>query len=405
MGNISRQCVILAGGMGTRLGAFVETLPKPMLPVSGRPFLEHPVRTVHRFGFDSLLLLTGYRGAVIAEHFDPKGQLAAELGMTFSTLIEEVPLGTGVALRQPAPMLRESFLLVNGDSYFDFNLLDLAARGVAAEAGTAHIALRETRDTTRYGVVEVEGGRIRGFRERPQGGGPGLINGGVYWLNPGIVDEIPSGACSLEKDVFPRLAKKGRLFGTPYAGYFIDIGIREDYRRAEETLVSALRRPAIFFDRDKVLNEDTGYINRPNQFRWIPGAREAVRRCNDGGYYVFVVTNQAGVARGLYDEMAVQDLHRWMNQELRVHGAHIDAFRYCPHHPEGSVSAYAVPCLCRKPLPGMIVNLLDAWPVMSEKSLLIGGKLSDLEAAQAAGIRAHLFSGGNIEEFVQTVLP
>ena len=91
-------------------------------------------------------------------------------------------------------------------------------------------------------------------------------------------------------------------------------------------------RPAIFFDRDGVLNRDVGYPHRPNQIEWSPGVFEAVRRANQAGWLVFVVTNQSGVARGLYDEAAVEQLHAWMDGEFAAHGARIDAWSYCPHH-------------------------------------------------------------------------
>ena len=101
-----------------------------------------------------------------------------------------------------------------------------------------------------------------------------------------------------------------------------------------------MKRPAAFLDRDGVLNEDTGYVHHPDQVRWVAGAREAVRWLNDAGYLVFIVTNQAGVARGLYSEEHIIDLHGWMSTELRRHGAHIDCFEYCPYHPEGVVERY-----------------------------------------------------------------
>ena len=159
-------------------------------------------------------------------------------------------------------------------------------------------------------------------------------------------------------------------------------------------------RPAVFLDRDGVLNHDDNYVGSPDRFRWIDGAKDAVRLLNDRGYYVFVEPNQAGVARGHYDEESVGTLHQWIGEELRSEGAAIDDWRYCPFHPEGSVERYRSKHPWRKPEPGMILDLMESWPVDREYSILIGDKESDCEAARAAGVRSYLFTGGNLRDFV-----
>jgi D-glycero-D-manno-heptose 1,7-bisphosphate phosphatase len=159
-------------------------------------------------------------------------------------------------------------------------------------------------------------------------------------------------------------------------------------------------RPAVFLDRDGTLNDDTGYVHRVADFHWLPGAVNAVRALNGAGYYVFVVTNQSGVARGLYDEAAIRSLHDWMNGELRAAGARIDDFRYCPHHPEAGVAAYRAACACRKPAAGMLLDLMAAWPVIREGSIMIGDRESDAEAGKAAGIASAIVPPGGLESFV-----
>jgi D-glycero-D-manno-heptose 1,7-bisphosphate phosphatase len=161
-------------------------------------------------------------------------------------------------------------------------------------------------------------------------------------------------------------------------------------------------RPALFLDRDGVLNEDRGYVHRWEDFRWIPGAREAVAAFNRAGWLVIVVTNQSGVGRGYYTEDAMQALHARMDAELAALGARIDAWYFCPMHPDAQLERYRHPDPPnRKPNPGMILQALQDWPIDARASLLIGDKPSDLEAALRAGIRGVLFTGGDLMVFLE----
>jgi D-glycero-D-manno-heptose 1,7-bisphosphate phosphatase len=161
-------------------------------------------------------------------------------------------------------------------------------------------------------------------------------------------------------------------------------------------------RPALFLDRDGVLNEDHGYVYRWEDFRWIPGAREAVAAFNRAGWLVIVVTNQSGIGRGFYTEDDMQALHARMAQDLAAADAHVDAIYYAPHHPQAPLEAYRHPDPPdRKPNPGMILRALADWPIDKAASLLIGDKPSDLEAALRAGIRGVLFQGGDLAQFLR----
>jgi D-glycero-D-manno-heptose 1,7-bisphosphate phosphatase len=164
-----------------------------------------------------------------------------------------------------------------------------------------------------------------------------------------------------------------------------------------------MRRPAAFLDRDGVIHEDRGYVIDPRDIHWMPGAIDAIRYLNEAGYYVFVVTNQSGIARGLYSEGDVVALFDFLRSEMAAQGARFDDYRYCPYHPEGTVARYRLESDWRKPAPGMLIDLMKHWPVDIAGSFLVGDRDSDIAAATAAGLPGHLYAGGDLLEFVRRI--
>lgn len=229
---MGRQAVILAGGRGRRLGALTDRVPKPLLPVDGRPFVEHLVRQLARHGFDDVVLLEGYRAGQIREALGD----GVALGVRLTHVVEDRPLGTGGALAAAAPALAERFLLVNGDTYFDFDLRAFV-EAATPEPWLIRLALCWVPDTARFGAVDCVGPKVSRFAEKADSTGPGWINAGYYWACRSVIDEIPAPPASLEHDVLPGLAARGLVGGLAFVGSFVDIGTPQGLAEAEGTLV------------------------------------------------------------------------------------------------------------------------------------------------------------------------
>ena len=428
-----RQCAVLVGGLGSRLGALTKATPKPLLPIGDRPFLAWLMREFVRFGVEEFVLLTGYLSAQVDGQVEA---LAAMLPRAARVVISREPerAGTGGAVYHARDRLAQRFLLCNGDSLFDCNVARLLADAAGDGPEVAgRIVLRRIEDASRYGLVELEGDRVVAFHARPpapaagrsiagvrtgdgraaeggtSAGTPsvptgGLINAGIYAYDRRLLDELTP-SCSLEHDIMPRLAARGALRGTVAEGYFRDIGIPEDLARAQQEMPLVLRRRALFLDRDGVINVDHGYVGTREKFEWMPGAREAIRAATEAGWHVFVVTNQSGIARGHYTEADMHGLHAWMTDEVRRAGGTLDDLRFCPFHADAVHAAYRDAVHpWRKPAPGMLLDLIRAWQIDPARAVLVGDQDTDLAAAAAAGVAARKFTGGNLLDEVGPLL-
>jgi D-glycero-alpha-D-manno-heptose 1-phosphate guanylyltransferase len=226
-----RQAVFLVGGLGTRLGELTKATPKPLLPVAGRPFLDHLLEKAANSGLTDMVLLAGHASDAIDAYLAAHAP-AERFGLTIAVSTEPDPLGTAGAVINALPLLAEAFLLINGDTWFDFDWRTLAD----ADPYPAMLALRVVEHPDRYETVALEGRLVTGFFDRNTATPSRLINGGVYQLKKTVLANLPSGPMSFEKDLAPILCAKGQLGGQVFGGLFIDIGVPESYAAAQALL-------------------------------------------------------------------------------------------------------------------------------------------------------------------------
>jgi D,D-heptose 1,7-bisphosphate phosphatase len=382
-----RQCAILAAGRATGV------------EVGGRPLVAWLMREMLRFGVDEFLFLTEQLPRAV-EHavLAAAAMLPRRVAVSFSEQPHRA--GTGGALWHAAAQLHPRFLLCNGDSLFDCNiaalLCDFAKDGPDV---LARMVVREGAPTAGRGIVTMVGDGS----DAAAASGAGRINAGIYALDRRLLDSL-SPSCSLECDLLPLLARGGRLRATVLHGWLVKFEAPADLARAHSEISAALHRRALFLDRDGVLNHDHGYVASVDRWDWVDGARAAVAAATAAGWHVFVVTNQSGVARGLYGEAEVEALLGWLADELRRAGGTLDDWRYCPYLVDGTLDAYRRDSDWRKPGPGMLNDLLRVWELNPARCVMIGDKPSDMQAAAAAGMRGVLFDGGNLLDTVRGLL-
>lgn len=350
--------------------------------------METVLWNLRRHGIERVVLSTGYLADKIEEVLED----GSRFGLELKYCVETEPLGTGGAAKFAASLLEDEFLMLNGDTLYDVNYLALL--NLKTAPGNAAIALRHVPDVSRYGGCELEEDRITAFQEK-LAAGPGYINAGVYALDQTLLARLPDGPSSIERDLFSVLAAEGRLTGLRSEGFFVDIGLPESLAEAQTTVPAWRRKPAAFLDRDGVLNRNTHHTYRTKDLEWLEGSKEAVRWLNDAGYLVIVVTNQAGIGKGIYTEA---DFHHFMDQmraDLSEMGGHFDDVYFCPYHPTEGIGEYLLDSPDRKPNPGMILRAIEDWGIDTERSFLIGDAETDLMAAERAGIRGIRYEPGD----------
>ncbi len=396
----------MAGGLGTRLGPAAADIPKPMLPIMGKPILEYQIESLKNSGVDVITLVIGHLGHLIREYCSD----GSKWGVRIEYISEDQPLGTAGALYYLKGKVREDFLLLYGDLMLDVDWNRFM------EFHRRHNAL-----ITLYGhpnghpydsdalVVDGDGRVIRIEAKNTDRGLEcrNFVNAGIYCASPGLLDAIRRPEkMDLEKGVIAKLLPGKNVFSYRCTEYIKDMGTPERLKAVSADVKNGIvaarnmknKQRAVFLDRDGTVNVWKGFIRSRSQLELLPGAAKGIRKINASPYLTIVATNQPVAARGECTLKELAQIHIRLEALLGQEGAYIDDLFFCPHHPdrgfEGEIPELKTDCTCRKPKTGMLSRAAELYNIDLSRSWYIGDTTVDIQTGKNAGMRTILLHTG-----------
>ena len=427
------KVVIMAGGKGTRIASVKSDVPKPMIPIAGKPILEWQIDNLKACNLTDITLVIGYMGQVIKEYFGN----GSKFGVKISYFVEDTPLGTAGALFRMN--LTENFLLLCGDVILDvdFNrFIEFHKKNHAWASLMAHpnghpydssLLVTEILAPQEPGGLPIDTHKVVQWmnKEDERLFYRNRVNAGIEIISPELLEETKKNIVlrhietpdkiDLDRDVLKPNLESGRIYAYDTPEYIKDMGTPDRYHEVEMDIKSGKvkarnlrnRQKAIFLDRDGTINKYVGFLTSHEQFELIPGITDIIRLINKSGYLAIVVTNQPIIARGecTWDEL--QKIHEKMGTELGKQGAFLDAIYICPHHPdkgfEGERIEYKVNCSCRKPNAGLLFQAARDFNIDLSESYMIGDSDRDIQAGNNAGCKQSIKVERNTPINIKTI--
>lgn len=400
------KAVILAGGKGTRLSEFTKEIPKPLIPINGKPVLEYGIENFALYGIKDIIIVIGHLGHKIQEYLGD----GTRLGVNISYYVESEPLGTAGALYHLRDSLSEEFVLVYGDVIFDIDLdrficfhLGHGFTGTLAAHPNNHPYDSDVLQIRASGLVED----ILKKNEKRDYYYNNCVNAGLFLFNKRIINYIAANTKQdLEKDIIAQLIPEGEICAYRTTEYMKDMGTPDRYslvqQHVDKGIVGkknlALKQRAIFIDRDGTINKYVGLLSKPEQLVIEDKVVEALRRINDSEFISIVITNQSVIARNLCSVEELDDIHRKLETLLGERGVYVDDIIYCPHHPDGGYpeenKALKISCRCRKPSIGMLEAAATKYNIDLASSYLIGDTTVDIQTGINANVSTVLVGTG-----------
>ena len=401
--------VIMAGGKGSRLRSITnDEIPKPMVPVNGKPLLEYQVDKLKAYGIKKIVMIVGHLGEKIEDHFKD----GKDFGVDIDYIFEKEPLGTAGAFYYLKDKIdTKDFLLIFGDVFFDLDFDRMEAFHFKNSALTTLLAHPNGHPYDSDLIQMDDNGKVVGFDSKHNVRDywyDNMVNAGMYVINRELMDLVKEPIkTDFEKDILANQVKLGaNIYAYHSPEYVKDVGTVDRINATVEELKSGLiqsknlknKQRAIFLDRDGTMNVSKGFISKADDLELIPGTIEAIKDINKSGALAIVITNQPVIARGECSFEELHNIHNKLKTLLGEKGAFVDDIFYCPHHPdkgfEGELPELKFDCECRKPKTGMIEEAVEKYNIDLSRSYMVGDSTMDLEMARNAGIKSVLVNTG-----------
>ncbi len=389
-----KQAVILAGGLGTRMKPFTDTNPKPMYPIEGKPFIEYLIKQVKEFGINKIVMLLGYLPEKIQDYLGDGSAYGVEIVYD----VTPVEYDTGARILHAKDLIEDTFILMYCDNYCPV-CFDKLVKDFNENNALIQVSVYQNKDLyTKSNMKISENGLVEVYDKKRVTENLQGVDIGYAIIDKKALELMPEVNDNFEKYVYPKLVEQKAMFATVTEHRYYSVG---SFERIELTKKFMSPQKYIFLDRDGTLNvrpPRACYIERPEDFVWLEGAKEAVKMLKDVGYIIILISNQPGLARGNLTEDTLQKIHEKMQKDLEDIGAGIDKIYYCPHNWDDG-------CECRKPRPGMFYMAQKEYSIDLTKCYMIGDDERDVEAGEAAGCKCLLVDENNsLLDYVKKLL-